>query len=526
MSGSSEQRFPVAFGGYLLIEIITRGRRSVVYAARGMEGAAAGAGPLALKRYDPPLLDRDRERLTAAVGLARQSPQAAAILDAGQLGSESYAVMPLVPGPSLERILAAREGVTLPIPVAAAITLAVLEALAELHGRTGHGAVSPRKIVIAGEGSVRLIGLDRAGWAEPDLDWAAPEQLVGARAGPSADLFAAAALLYRLLTGRSHLPSGPDQARKLAAIDPELVSATTLRPEIPPRLDACLRTGLAPDASARFRDAKEMISALSSAAGRRDPRLAPAEVALLLGADPEAIAREAAPRFASESMQEYYRPGETFSGWSLPKIAAGTAIDNTAPSARAAPPEPAPAPLAIEGPAPPVRVRWPVVFWTLSLVIAALCAALVLRHHMKTEVVKVLPAPRPALDPAPRAQPAAPEVVVAAEPEPPPAPAPVPPRLVAPPRPSRPSKAPAKTNDPPRPVAPPVADPAEEGDVRPLIARARALKRSAGPEADPQIDRLLSRLILEHGASSEGRRTRIAALRQELEALERRGAPR
>ena len=107
------------------------------------------------------------------------------------------------------------QGGKLPLPVAAAIGKAVVEALATAHkAKVVHGAVHPRSVLVDEDGGVRLgdfivgralttavaQGADSTLWRGLS-GYLAPEVVVGEDPTPSSDVFAAGALLFTMLSG-------------------------------------------------------------------------------------------------------------------------------------------------------------------------------------------------------------------------------------------------------------------------------------------------------------------------------------
>lgn len=171
------------------------------------------------------------------------------------------------PGVTLETWLAEHPG-----PVAGATVAAfarrLAEALEELHAAgVVHGDLSPGAVLIGG-GQVRLTGVMvdrrlffRALRSQQDLvqsGYAPPEAHDGATRrpiGPAADLYAASALVQRLLTGRA--PLAANLAIRLAGENPWPDGVST-----PNALRAGIDAGLAPAAEARPADARAWLTGL------------------------------------------------------------------------------------------------------------------------------------------------------------------------------------------------------------------------------------------------------------------------
>lgn len=170
-------------------------------------------------------------------------------------------------GLRLETWLAEHPGPT-PEPLVAAFARRLARALSELHAAgIVHGDLSPRTVLIDGD-DVRLTGfmIDRRPFFRPlrsqtDLvepGYAAPEAHDGALRhplGPALDLYAASALLQRLLTGRPPPPA--NQAARLAgdSVWPDGIA-------VPSALRAGIEAGLSLAAEARPASAEAWLDGL------------------------------------------------------------------------------------------------------------------------------------------------------------------------------------------------------------------------------------------------------------------------
>ena len=199
--------------------------------------------------------------------LRAEAPRAALPVEAVVRAASGVFWLQPEPGVTLEAWLADHPG---PVaePVVAAFARRLSQALGELHAAgIVHGDLSPRAVLIDDE-TVRLTGfmVDRRpffrilrsqeGLVEPG--YAPPEAHDGALRhpiGPAADLYAASALLQRLLTGRA--PSAANLAERLAG-DNSWPSDVF----VPTALRAGIEAGLAPSADARPADASAWLSGL------------------------------------------------------------------------------------------------------------------------------------------------------------------------------------------------------------------------------------------------------------------------
>lgn len=245
---------------------------------------AQGRAWLARRRADDELVvlkETPAEDAHARAALVRQArlaqrvrhPRLVRIREVVEASRGAFVVMDHMAGGSLaERI----ERGPLPPGDAARHAADVLDALDALH-RAGltHGDVKPANVLLDHEGSAHLadFGLLREGVADATrthvgapgtLSSMAPEQLDGAPATPATDVYAAGALLHRLLTGEHYLSFGAlDEVRAR-----ELVRRAPPRlphPRVPPALEPILARALAKDPAARYAGARQMRAALDEA---------------------------------------------------------------------------------------------------------------------------------------------------------------------------------------------------------------------------------------------------------------------
>lgn len=219
---------------------------------------------------DPDLVERFKEEARAAARLTH--PNVVGVYDWGEEDDRTYyMVMEYVPGTDLRDVLVSR-GAIEPAQ-AAAIVADVCDALSAAHS-TGlvHRDVKPENVLIAPGGKVKVADFGIAAVAGRDgtapdgvipgtLRYIAPEQARGAQAGPAADVWAAGALLYELLTGTPpHQGTGAELLRRRATepLAPPSEAVAT----VPAALDEIVRRSCALDPADRWRDAADMADAL------------------------------------------------------------------------------------------------------------------------------------------------------------------------------------------------------------------------------------------------------------------------
>jgi len=148
------------------------------------------------------------------------------ILDVGEQHHVTYLVMEYVDGDSLSRVerAAAKSGTPIPLGVALRVIADVcggLHAAHELRDGSGqplgvvHRDVSPQNVLVTTQGVAKLIDFgiakarDRLGGdtnadqVKGKVQYMAPEQAIGRPVDRRADVWAAGAVLYHLLTGRA-----------------------------------------------------------------------------------------------------------------------------------------------------------------------------------------------------------------------------------------------------------------------------------------------------------------------------------
>ena len=290
MSATPHPQPPRLVGDYELLAPLGRGGMAEVFRARVRSGPREG-WLVALKMLLPTHA-RDRESVSlfadeAMLTQVLDHPNIVKTLDVGMHEGCPYLVMELVDGRDLAQILKRCRARAIPLPVDFGVYLAktLLEALAYAHGAVGtageplrlvHCDVSPSNVFISRVGEIKLgdFGVARAlrgpSAGVPDVDgevlgkpyYLSPDVLRGAPVTPAADLWAAAVVLYELLTLQRPF-AGKDLASVQAAIRSRAYQPLrAVRPDVPAELDAVMARAFAGDPAQRFHDAAEFARAL------------------------------------------------------------------------------------------------------------------------------------------------------------------------------------------------------------------------------------------------------------------------
>jgi serine/threonine-protein kinase len=184
--------------------------------------------------------------------------------DAGVEGDRVWLLLELVDGPDL-RTLTQRAGGALPVARAVRLVRQASEGVAAAHAQDiVHRDLCPENILVAADDVVKVADFGAAkleGWGvQTTRDqsprrtrYAAPEYLRGQKAGPAADVYALALILYELIRGANPMEPVPSSAiqicsRQLTYLPPPLSS---LDHDLPGDLSDLLALALSKDPALR-----------------------------------------------------------------------------------------------------------------------------------------------------------------------------------------------------------------------------------------------------------------------------------
>lgn len=316
-------------GKYVLHAALGSGRFGTVYRATHV----ALQKPVAVKvlRTGGAAAARDFERFRVeAEALGRlDHPHIVRVTDFGVDPSDAglpYLVMELVEGRPLDALVPA-SGLS-SVRTVSSWLAQIASAIDHAHAAgVAHGDLSGRNVLVIGSGDTAVLkvidfGLAQLALAPGDVppseqtpvarlglrftgtpECAAPERLRGEPPSSAADVYALAALAYRLATGRYPFEGAPRDVSQ-ARLTRSAPAPSSLRDGLPPEFDAAVLRGLAASATARPRCAAELSDACAEAErlGRRREwrrREGPRRVAVATGLS--ILLAAAAPWFATST---------------------------------------------------------------------------------------------------------------------------------------------------------------------------------------------------------------------------------
>lgn len=204
-------------------------------------------------------------------------PNIVPIYDFAEQQGTPYLVMRFIEGKTLKAVL--RDGL-LPLPRVLAIIRPVTEALAYAHAQgILHRDIKPSNILRAHDGHIFLtdFGLARiaqAGDSTMSQDmligtpqYISPEQARGEPATERSDLYSLGVVLFEMFTGRVPFSADTPYAIIHDHIYTPLPLPTSINPNLSEEIGRVLLKVLAKDASARYANATELMTALEHAAG-------------------------------------------------------------------------------------------------------------------------------------------------------------------------------------------------------------------------------------------------------------------
>jgi hypothetical protein len=263
---------PPPAGGYRPLRLLGAGGMGRVYEAEDPSGRR-----VALKLLAPGIAGSrtavERFRQEGRLAGRVTHPRCVFVFKADAEAGQPYIAMELMSGTTLKDLVE-RDG---PLPVGAAVArvLDVIDGLAEAH-RAGvlHRDVKPANCYVEADGRVKVgdFGLSRSLTANLHLTrtgafvgtplFASPEQLKGEPLDVRTDVYSVAATLYYLLTGQAPFQGAEGVSLVVRVVSEPAPPPRTLRPDLPPALEAVVLRGLERQRQRRYPDLDELRAAL------------------------------------------------------------------------------------------------------------------------------------------------------------------------------------------------------------------------------------------------------------------------
>ena len=277
-------------GRYTIFNQIAAGGAVMVHLAR-FSGPAGFSRVVAVKRVHPRLSEDPEVRAIFLEEARRISNvrhrNVVPTLDVVVNDAEVLQVMEHIQGATLGTLRGAvqRQQQEIPLAVCSAILVGVLQGLHAAHEARSeagqpspvvHGGVSPAQILVGIDGVARMTGYGDARMVRARSEvnpsvpgeptYLAPEQTRGEPVTRATDIFAAAVVLWEVLTARWLFGGVAEPERRHRMVQgAELTPPSTLAPRLPRGLDEVVMKGLRANPADRYRTALDMAAAIERA---------------------------------------------------------------------------------------------------------------------------------------------------------------------------------------------------------------------------------------------------------------------
>ncbi|WBO64427.1 protein kinase domain-containing protein [Streptomyces camelliae] len=252
---------PLRLGPYRILGVLGEGGMGKVYVGQDRDGRTAAVKVLHRHLADDPQLGQRFVR-EARMAQAVSGPGVARVLDAQTEGGRPWIATEFLSGPTLEEAVGAygpldENGVR-------ALAAALAGALRDIHAvGLVHRDLKPANVVLTSAGP-RIIDfgiarpehgltLTTTGQVPVTPGYGAPEQALGQRVGPAADVFSLGALLVYAASGQRAY-----EGSHVAAVQYEVVHGTPRMDRVPPALQQLIDPCLAKDPA--YRPAPDAIA--------------------------------------------------------------------------------------------------------------------------------------------------------------------------------------------------------------------------------------------------------------------------
>jgi serine/threonine protein kinase len=264
--------------GYAIESVLGRGGMGVVYVARQRSPERR----VALKLVNASVADdgsfRDRFLREARAAAAIEHPHILPVYDAGDAEGVLFLATRLIDGKDLASIL--REEGPLAADRAVKVVAQTASALDAAHaGGLIHRDVKPGNILVVRPAADEdefcyLTDFGVSVWTTTDtattitatgrmvgtLNYVAPEQIDGSRSGPASDIYSLGCVLFECLTGHPPFGGRTPAGTLYAHLNERPPTVTSLRPDLPPEIDAVVSHALEKSPANRHVSARDLAN--------------------------------------------------------------------------------------------------------------------------------------------------------------------------------------------------------------------------------------------------------------------------
>ena len=263
---------------YEIRGVLGMGGMGVVYRAWDSElGEAVAIKTLRMEalKAEPGALERFKQEIRLARKITHRN--VVRTHDLGEVDGAYFITMEFVEGQSLKHLIQTRG--PLPINVVLTVGKQLCRALEVAHEQgVIHRDIKPQNMIVEPSGTLKVMdfgiarlatrseGMTQAGMAVGTPEYMAPEQLLGQEVDFRVDLYAAGAVLFEALTGRT--PFVADSPITLVAkqLEESPPSPQSLNADVPTALAEVVLRALSKDPAGRPQSAAEMYAALDAIA--------------------------------------------------------------------------------------------------------------------------------------------------------------------------------------------------------------------------------------------------------------------
>ncbi|HEY33705.1 MAG TPA: protein kinase [Dehalococcoidia bacterium] len=216
------------------------------------------------------------KREAQAMGRLGDHPNIVTVYDFGDHEGQPYIVLPIMSGGDVEGLIEREPEHRLPLEQAIDIAKAVCQGLEFAHAKgIIHRDLKPGNVWMGADGTAKigdfglavavdLSRLTQEGMMVGTVSYMPPEQAMGGKVTPKADLYSLGAMLYEMVTGRAPFIGDDSVAIIGQHINTSVVSPTWHRADLPAGLEVLILQLLEKDPEKRPNSAGDVLKALES----------------------------------------------------------------------------------------------------------------------------------------------------------------------------------------------------------------------------------------------------------------------